>query len=74
VPTRHAGCGAGRQRVERDGVLVQGDADLGGEILGMGAGHPDGLEVDQGEVGVGAAGDAAQAVLFEPGRQRPRAS
>ena len=39
VPTRMPGRGVGRQRVERDRVLVDRDADLVEEVLGLLAGH-----------------------------------
>src|SRR5215475_3618456 len=44
-------------RVERDRVLVQRDPGRVGAGLGLLAGHPQLPQVDQGQVGVGAAGD-----------------
>ena len=58
-----AGRDVGLLRVERDGVLVQGDAGRVAAGLGVDAGDHDPLEVVQRQVGVGAAGRRPDAVL-----------
>src|SRR6266542_1043668 len=60
-----------RERVERDGVLVQGDPHLLTRRLGLGPGHPQRLEVDQREVGVRTAGHQAQALMRQARCQGP---
>ena len=52
--------GVGRQRIEGDGVLVDGDADLVEELLGLLAGDAQGRHVDEHQVVVGAARDDAR--------------
>src|SRR3954454_24936319 len=49
-------------RVERDRVLVEDDAGGAAAGLGVGAGHAGLAQVEQREVGVGAAGDRPQAL------------
>src|SRR5690242_12465474 len=68
-PHADAAGGERRQRVERDGVLVQRDADVVARGLGVGAGDVERPQVDQREVRVGAAGDDPQALLGEAGRE-----
>ena len=55
--------GRRRQRVERDGVLVQGDSDPLARLLRVRAGHADRLEVDQRKMRIGAAGDQPETFL-----------
>ena len=53
---------ARRLRVVRDRVLVQHDAGRVAARLGLGARDAEALQVEQGQVGVGAAGDRAHAL------------
>src|SRR3954467_3547630 len=62
----------GRLRVEGDRVLVQHDARGAAAGLRVGAGDPGLLQVQQRQVGVGAAGDRAQPLRGEPLGQRLR--
>src|SRR4051794_4842348 len=55
-----------RLRVEGDRVLVEHDARRAGAGLGLDAGHPGLAQVEQRQVGVGAAGDRAQPLGSEP--------
>src|SRR3954468_15655827 len=55
-----AGGDRGRLRVERDRVLVEHDAGRAAAGLRVGAGHAGLPQVEQRQVGVGAAGDRAQ--------------
>ena len=59
-----------RLRVVRDRVLVQRDPRGVAARLGLGAGDADALQVDERQVGVGAAGDRAHALGGEPGGER----
>ena len=65
-PDPDPGGGVRRERVERDRVLVDRDADLVEQVLGLLAGHPERRDVDEHEVVVGAARDDAGA---EPGER-----
>ena len=55
VPSRMPGRRVRRQRIERDGVLVDRDPDLVEEVLRLLAGHAERGHVDQHEVVVGPA-------------------
>ena len=57
VPIRMPDAVFGGQRVEGDRVLVDGDADLVEQVLGLLAGDPERRDVDEHEVVVGAARD-----------------
>ena len=54
-----------RQRIERDAVLVAGDAGAFEALVGILAGEAERAQIDQREVGVGAAGDEVGAALLE---------
>ena len=71
VPTRMPRGDVGLLRVERDGVLVEHDARGVGPLLGLLAGDADALEVEQRQVGVGAAGRRTDA---DPRAGSPRAA
>src|SRR6266511_1280654 len=61
----------GGQRVERDRVLVQRDAHVVAGHLRIGPGDVERPEVDEREVGVGPPGDDPEALVGQPGGQRP---
>ena len=54
-----------RQRVERDAVLVAGDAGVLEALVGILAGQAERPKVDQREMRVGAAGDEVGAALLQ---------
>src|ERR1035437_2035534 len=62
----------GRVFVERNGVLVDGDADLIEEVLGLFARHAEGRDVHEHQVVVGAAGDDTGALFGQGLRQELR--
>src|SRR4051812_4916380 len=70
-PDADAARGERRQRVERDRVLVERDADVVAGLLGLGAGDVERTEVDEREVRVRPAGDDAEPLFREAGRQGP---
>ena len=58
--------------IERDGVLVEHDPGRVTALLGLGTRDAEGLQIEQGEVGVRAAGDRPHPFGLESGRQRLR--
>ena len=64
--------GVGRQRIERDGVLVDSDADGVELLLCFLAGHAQRRDIDEHQVVVRAAADDLRALVGERGRQDPR--
>ena len=58
-----------RQRIERNAVLVAGDPGMLEAFVGILAGQAERAQVDQRQMGVGAAGDEVGAALLQAARR-----